>query len=273
MSRTQALWERPGSVAEQFWRHGRADFPIYDMHGHMGAHNAIYFARCEAPAMDAHLARIGVRRLVFSHHSALMGSMRNAAVHRIVEGCSERLRMYVAINPHYPEFIKEDLALFDKWPFAIGLKMLSAYHQVAVTDRRYEYALKFASERHLPVLNHTWGGVPYCGGPQLLELSQRYPNVIFFHGHSIFGDWDWSRRCIVEAPGNCYLELTAVPGLRGIIERLVHDVGSERIIYGTDLPWFDEYQVTGGVISADIGDDDIKNILYRNVERVLGTDW
>ena len=99
MSKTQALWERPGSVAEQFWRHGRADFPIYDMHGHMGPHNAIYFARCEAPVMDAHSARIACGGWLFPSFSP-MGSMRNAAVHQIVEGCSNAAP-YVAINPHY----------------------------------------------------------------------------------------------------------------------------------------------------------------------------
>ena len=30
-------------------KNGKGDFPIYDMHGHMGPHYAIYFKRCEAP--------------------------------------------------------------------------------------------------------------------------------------------------------------------------------------------------------------------------------
>ena len=81
------------------------------------------------------------------------------------------------------------------------------------------------------------------------------------------------KRCVKESAGNVWLELTAVPGERGRIEDLVRRVGSKRILYGTDLPWFDEYQAVGGVVSADITEDDMRNILYRNAESILGKDW
>ena len=77
---SECIWNQPGSLAEQFWKNGKADFPIYDMHGHMGAHYAIYFKICEAPEMVQHVKRIGVKRLVFSHHEALWGNVRNAQV-------------------------------------------------------------------------------------------------------------------------------------------------------------------------------------------------
>jgi predicted TIM-barrel fold metal-dependent hydrolase len=164
----------------------------------------------------------------------------------------EHLRMYVSINPHFPENIKEDLAKFDQWaPYAVGLKFLADYHRVAVTDKAYEYALKFAEERALPILNHTWGGSACNGGPIMLEVAQKYPRIKFFMGHSIYGDWEYARRVV----------------------KLVEMVGSERLLYGTDLPWFDEFQGIGGVLSAKITEDDMRNILYRNVERIFGKNW
>lgn len=268
---TDSIWERKGSLAEAFWRNGRTDLPIYDMHGHMGSHYGIYFRRCEAPEIAAHLRRIGVKRLVFSHHHALWGNLRNAAVIEIARQYPDLLRVYLAINPHFPEHIREDLAHFDEWaPFAVGLKMLAAYHEVKVTDRAYEYALAFANERGIPVLNHTWGGDPYCGGALMLEIAQKYPHARFLMGHSFYGDWDYARRVVLESPGNAWLELTAIPGEYGIIERLVHDVGSERILFGTDMPWFDEYQAVGGVLSAKITEKDMRNILSDNARRILG---
>ena len=66
---------------------------------------------------------------------------------------------------------------------------------------------------------------------------------------------------------------TGVTGERGRIEDLVRRVGSDRILYGTDMPWFDEYQAVGGVVSADISEDDMRNILYRNAESILGKEW
>lgn len=270
-----AIWEKPDTLAGRFWRDGHADdCPVYDMHGHMGTHNAIYFKRCEAPEMVAHLRRIGVKRLVFSHHAALWGAMRNAEVAEICRRFPDILRMYVAINPHYPDHIREDLAQFDRWtPYAIGLKFLPDYHQTAANDPAYKYAMAFAAERGLPILAHTWGGSACDGGAVMLEVAQHYPQAKFFLGHSIFGEWSFAERCVKETSGNVWLELTAIPGERGVIEDLVKRVGSERLLFGTDMPWFDEYQAVGGVLSADITEDDIRNILYRNAQQILGKDF
>ena len=78
---------------------------------------------------------------------------------------------------------------------------------------------------------------------------------------------------VKESNGNVWLELTAIPGEYQRIEKLVASVGSERLLYGTDLPWFDEYQAVGGVLSAEISEDDMRNILYRNADGIMGKDW
>ena len=269
-----SIWEEH-PLARRFWKEGRADFPIYDMHGHMGSLNTIHLARAEADQMVAHMRRIGVKHLVFSHHHALFEpSFRNVRAWEICRNHPDILRMYVAINPHYPDNIREDLALFDSWkPFAVGLKLLPDYHQVPLNDRRYEYALRFAAERKLPVLSHTWGGSSCNGYPQLAEVIHKYPGLIFFIAHALFGDWEGAERLVRESAGNVYLELTALPGERGLLERLTASVGSERLLYGTDLPWFDEYQAVGSVLSAKITENDMRNIFYANVERILGKEW
>ena len=267
--RETCIWQRPGSLAEKFWRDGRADFPIYDMHGHMGNHYAIWLKICEPADVVAHVKRIGVKRLVFSHHHALWGLMRNAQVVEMCRAFPDTLRMYLAIVPQREDEYREDLAQFDRWrPYAVGLKFLPHYHKCTIMDPRYEYALRFADERGLPVLVHTWGEEP-----GVYEAVCKYPNVKFFLGHSLFGAWEYAFKCVRESNDNVWLELTAIPGERNFIERLVAGVGSERLLYGTDMPWFDEYQGTGGVLSAKITEDDMRNILYRNAERILGKDW
>lgn len=268
-----SVWEQPGTLAEAFWRHGRAEIPIYDMHGHMGTHNAIYFARCEAPEMVAHLKRIGVRRLAFSHHHALMGDMRNQQVHEMAAQFPDILRVYASISPHRQDFIEEDLASFESWrPLAIGFKLLPDYHKVKVTDQRYAQTLEFANNHRLPVLVHTWGGSSFDGPEVMLEAAIKYPQISFFMGHSFSGDWAGAKKVADHCP-NAFFELTSLPGQRLVIERLCRDIGSHRLIFGTDLPWFDEYQHVGGVLAADISEEDKHNILYRNVEKLLGKNW
>lgn len=266
----KSIWEQEGTLAEKFWRDGKADFPIYDMHGHMGKHYAIYFKRSEPKDIVEHIKRIGVKRLVFSHHHTLMGgTLRNEAAIDMCKEFPDVLRVYLGVVPGLEDYIKEDIAKYDSFaPYAVGLKLLGGYHVNDMGDPRYEYALSFANERGLPVLIHTWGK-----DVTLLPVLQKYPNAKFFLAHSCYGAFDYAIQCVKECPGNVYLELTAIPGERGVIEKLTAAVGSERLLYGTDMPWFDEYQGVGGVIAADITDQDKYNILCGNTERILGKEW
>jgi predicted TIM-barrel fold metal-dependent hydrolase len=70
---------------------------------------------------------------------------------------------------------------------------------------------------------------------------------------------------------NVYLELTAVMDDRGVLEKFAEEAGSERMFFGTDLPWFDPHHAMGCLLSADITDEDRHNICHRNAERLLGS--
>ena len=63
--------------------------------------------------------------------------------------------------------------------------------------------------------------------------------------------------------------LTALFDDRGIIEKFAGEVGSERMLFGTDLPWFDPHQAVGVLLTARISDEDRHNICHRNAEKLL----
>jgi predicted TIM-barrel fold metal-dependent hydrolase len=56
---------------------------------------------------------------------------------------------------------------------------------------------------------------------------------------------------------------------RGALEKLAGEAGSHRMLFGTDLPWFDPHQAIGALLSATISDEDRHNICHRNAERLL----
>ena len=68
---------------------------------------------------------------------------------------------------------------------------------------------------------------------------------------------------------NVFLELTAVFDDRGVLEQFVAEAGSERMLFGTDLPWFDPHQAVGVLLTARISDEDRHNICHRNAEKLL----
>ncbi len=258
-------------LGRAFWENESVpECPIYDMHGHMGAHNAITFPLTEADEMAAHLKRIN-GKLVFCHHWALFSpDFTNTECYEIVRRHADRMRIYIAINPHYPEIVQHDMDMYDTWkPLAVGFKILPDYHQVKASDKRYAPALERADAEKALVLFHTWGGSPFDGPEEMRKVIEKYPNIRYILGHSFCGLWDEATRMVRDFPENVYLELTSIPGSAGSIEQLVAGAGSDRILFGTDLPWFDEYQAVGGIVGAKISEDDMHNILHRNAQRLI----
>jgi predicted TIM-barrel fold metal-dependent hydrolase len=216
--------------------------------------------------------RANVRLLCFTPHAALFApDIGNRVSIEAVRKFPTRLRAYLAINPHYPDQIARDLAAFDaNSDVFIGLKFLSDYHRVPMTAPVYEPAWKFAAERRLPVLAHTWCGSQYDGEAVVRKIAAQYPDIPFLLGHSLHGAWDEAAAIAKEFP-NVYLELTALlDNDRGVIEKFVAAGLSGKMLFGTDLPWFSEFCGIGSILSADITDEDRHNILHRNAEELLG---
>ncbi len=259
------------ALALEFWEKGRSDScPIYDMHGHMGAWHAIYFPRGEADQMIGTMDECGVKMLVFTHHHALLApDVGNQASIEAVRRFPGRLRAYCAINPNYPAQVEADIESFERHrDVYVGFKFLSDYHKVPITDERYRPALEYAECQRLLVLMHTWGGSPFDGAPLVRRLAELYPNVRFLLGHSCHDDWDAAVALAQDFP-NLYLELTAIFDNRGILEKFVAEAGSERMLFGTDLPWFDPHQAVGALLSAHLSDEEIHDICHRNAEKLL----
>ena len=260
------------ALAREFWENGRSDScPIYDMHGHMGPYESIYFPRGDTDSMIRTMDECGVRMLVFSHHVALASSpaLGNRLAREAVERYPDRLRAYCSINPNYPEQIARDLETFESYQaYYVGLKFLSDYHGLPLTDEAYRPAWEYANERELLVLAHTWGGSKMDGPAVVRQVAEAYPRVRFLLGHSCHGEWDEAIQIAREFE-NVYLELTAVFDDRGALEKFVEGAGSDRMLFGTDLPWFDPHHAVGALLSAQINDEDRHNICHRNAEKLL----
>jgi uncharacterized protein len=258
-------------LAREFWEQGKsASCPIYDMHGHMGPWAAIYFPRSQPEQMIATMDECGVKMLVFSHHQALMSpDIGNRPSIEAVRRFPARFRAYCVINPNYPDRVEADLAAFEQHrDVFVGFKFLSDYHQIPISDDRYRPALEYAEQRGLLVLMHTWGGSPYDGAAQVRRLAERYTKLRFLLGHSCSGEWDEVVALVNEFP-NLYLELTAIFDDRGGLEKFAAEAGSQRMLFGTDLPWFDPHQAVGALFSAHLSDEQIHDICHCNAEKLL----
>jgi len=251
---------------------GKSDeCPVISAHAHYGPYQGIYFPdRGEAESMVKMMDRAGVRLSICASHASLVDPARGQAVMAEAIGrYPDRFRGYWSINPNYPKLVDEAVERFADSPGMVGFKFLSDYHRYPITGPRYTPVLEYANEHGVPVLMHTWGGSVYDGPKLWSELAERYPNVPFLMGHSGYGDWDTAID-IAKAYDNVYLELCAAYHANGVIERMVREVGSHKVLYGEDLPWFDPQYAIGCVLCAHITDEERHDILHRNAERLFG---
>lgn len=280
-------------IVQEYLETGRSvSCPIIDMHGHLGPLPGAYLPRATLEKMNCSLLRAGVRRIVCSHHEALFGDMDhgNAAMQLAINKYPNIFSGYWAINPNNQGKVDDLINKFKVSSGFVGFKVLPDYHSYPLSGIKYDNIFSYAHEQRLLVLVHTWGKSVYNNPEQLAQVARKYPNAVFLMGHSGYGQWEDSVG-IAKELSNVYLELTAVyvahdfamfPAgsgtplpissclhVNGIIEYMVQRASSEKIVFGTDLPWYSPWFAAGAVLFSHITDDDRQNIMFRNAEKLL----
>jgi predicted TIM-barrel fold metal-dependent hydrolase len=244
---------------------------IIDMHGHHGRFKGFTFYRSDTDSMIKEMDRNGVETLVLSSHRALFtpdGNLEGTLP--ALKESKGRFRGYWVIHPHRPEEFKAQIEQFEELrEYFIGFKLLSSYHRYPIDGPNYKYMLDYANEHRLPVLMHTWENDRFNGYDNCRNICERYKDFTFLMGHSGFGDYPRFAQ-LARDYSNAFCELTAVYALDGAIEGMVKIAGSEKVLFGTDLPWFDPAYGIGCILHSCISDKDRENILYNNGAAILG---
>ena len=258
------------TLAERFWEHGQLDdCPVLDMHAHMGSFYGGYIPLDTAEAVLAAMDRSHVVLTCFVGHGSLFAPQTGIGQDlEIARRYPDRFKLYHIVSSQtvQPEADLDRIEA-NKSSY-VGFKFLSDYYQVPLSDQRHQPYWEYANENRLLVLAHTWGGSAFDGPGEVEKILDRYPDLIFVAGHSFHGDWDSAVRLAARYP-NLYLEMTAVLDDRGALDLLVDKLGSERILFGVDMPWFAYTHGIGAVLSAGMTDEDRCNIFYRNGKRLL----
>ncbi|HRU07120.1 MAG TPA: TatD family hydrolase [Candidatus Brocadiia bacterium] len=257
-------------IAAEILDLGRLEsFKVIDAHGHMGRFSGIYFPKPEAPAVVDTMDRCGVEWLVFAHHDAMQNpDLGNPRAQQAVDAFPRRLLAYCALSPNYPDTLNQWVARFPALRGFAGYKLLAAYYKAPITLPACEPLWRHAHEAQLPVLLHTWGGDTCAGCRQVDEIATRYPQARILMGHSQFGDWDNAIELARRHP-NVYCELCAAYSANGVIKKMVDAGIEDKVLYGTDIPWFDPMHGIGCVIFADITDTARRKILRDNAARIF----
>jgi len=257
-------------LAQEFWEKGKLiDCPIVDFHAHMGDNGGIYLPKRTAEAMIDTMDNCNTILTCFCGHEALftpsIGEKLDIAA---VKKYPKKFKAYHAVVSRYLNPDDDLKRIRENTDVFIGFKFLCDYYGIPLSDPMHDKYWEYADNNQLLVLSHTWGGSKFNGYQEADKILSKYSNLTFIAGHSFHGDWDKAIELVKKYP-NIYLELTAVLDDRGPLDLFIEEIGSERILFGTDLPWFSTHHGIGAVLSAEMTDDDRRNIFYRNGVKLL----
>ena len=263
---------KDSELAGAFYEQGRpADCYILDFHAHMHRLNSMYLPAHSPEQMIDIMKRCNTRLTVFCSHMAMAyAEFEDEYNLAVAKRYPDSFLAYHAVIPGRTGYDTAIARFEANKKYYFGFKMHADTDLTPLTDDAYKPFFEYMDAHGLPALLHTWGGSKFDGVDEVAKLAERYPNAVFICGHCFHGDWKNGAELIKGRP-NLYGELTAVMDDRGAIEMLCDVAGSDRILFGTDVPWFDTHHGVGAVLSADISDGDRRNIFYRNGEKLLAS--
>jgi len=242
---------------------------ILDFHAHMHNTSSMYFPAFSPELMIGVMERCGAKLTVFCSHKAMTYAAFEEEFNLdVAKRYPDKFLAYHAVIPGQTDYAAAAARMDANREFYFGFKFHPDSDKTKLTDEKYRPFHEYLDRNGLPALVHTWGLSEFNGVDELETVSELYPNATYICGHSFHGDWKNGAAMMKDHP-NLYAELTAVMDNQGAIELLCDVVGSDRVLFGTDVPWFDTHHGIGAVLSADINDEDRRNIFYRNGEKLL----
>lgn len=256
-------------------RSGRPLSGVYvlDCHGHLGTAPDFTIRGGTAEDVVARMDRLGVDELCVSALSAIWGDpcQGNGETADAVHRFPTRLRGYVVANPHYRREMLDMIESYRTYPRMRMMKIHPTVHQCAVDGPAYRPLWEFANDNEAIVLSHTFAGDPFCRPALFGDLARAYPRTKILLGHMGATHAGLEEAIEVAASAeNTYLDIASSFSPFGSIERAVQAVGAERVLFGSDVPFFDLAVSVGRIAYARISDAAKELILGSNMSRLVG---
>ncbi|MCL5985688.1 MAG: amidohydrolase [Actinobacteria bacterium] len=250
---------------------------IVDAHIHLGYMASLYTPSINEDELIKYLKKWGVKKAICAHHSSF-GSY-DFGVESLLNSIDKHqgyLYGYLLFNPACIERSMKTLKEFADNEYIVGIKMHPAWHSCFINDPKYNKLWEFASERNIVIISHTWN--PTVANPAqrfadpLLfeEVLKKYPDlrIILAHGGGR-GEYLYKVLELLDRHKNLFVDFAGDIFVPGLIEKYVKTVGSERILFGTDMPWTDIRYHVFNVIYSDINDIDKEKIFGLNAIKLF----
>lgn len=243
------------------------DIYVFDIHGHLGQTKIIQTCDNEASDMIKKMDALGINSIAVSSNPALQSDpyLGNQITVDAAKKYPGRFYAYIVPTPYYEDF---DFESYFKNPGVIGIKLHACEQLTALNNPAYIPALEYADKNGLPILFHTWEVHEVA---HAVDIAKKYKNSPVIIGHSGFTGVR-AKNLAVEACNtleNVFIDTAISSTYDGAIEWVVDKVGAEKVLFGTDFPFYDCTHNIGKLLLAEISDSDKLKIFGENAKKLL----
>ncbi|MDP7620065.1 MAG: amidohydrolase family protein [Dehalococcoidia bacterium] len=184
--------------------------------------------------------------------------------------------MCCVLNPLHARSFEQTEELLRE-PGCVGVKILARYHGYDVEVLGDEI-FSFLADQDAPAMFHSIEN-GFDDPPKIAYLAAKYPTVkaCMAHMYSCGAPIALTHARLIRtcASTSLYAGLEhPYMAFYSIIEHTVREIcGSDRLMYGSDLPCHVPAAQLAAIEQADIADADKANILFRNAERFFGQEF
>lgn len=178
--------------------------------------------------------------------------------------------MYLSRN-HDPAFIREEAARCAE----AGMVAVKQGLEANARDERIDPIAEVAADLDIPILFHAWYKTvekfaQESDGSDIAHLARRHPSTRFIMAHLT----GVGRRGVqdVEDLPNVWVDTCGGWYDTEMVEYAIRHLGADRVLYGSDYPGRDYAAQIGRVLGADLSEQDMDKVLWRNAAALLELD-
>jgi predicted TIM-barrel fold metal-dependent hydrolase len=246
---------------------------IVDAHIHLHPLGKLYASDYSLSAYTTLMDRLSIRYAVCSDHVSLF-SGGGAGLHELSRVYGKSNGRVYFLGVFDPRHARQDIKALERactYPGFCGIKIHPSFHGVPAEDPAYEQVWRFASERALPMLTHSWSTSSHNPAQALSKpvrfeaYISKFPAVRLVLAHAGGrgeGRHEMIRLC--KQYDNVYTDIAGDIFDLGLIETLSSTLPQGRLLFGSDFPWLDPRANLGRCMLAALSSEAKAAILGYN---------
>ena len=213
------------------------------------------------------LDRFGIEASIVSSGRAVQYEIvsGNAEVARLIER-DERVYGAIVVNPNHREASLAELSRWGQNERFVAVKLHPDYCGVAADSPLNLAIYRRVDELGMPLVVHTWGEE---GVESVVSAARAFPSMKVVMYHMGAEAWRGAVQRACEYT-NLYLEIVSTVAHPQWIAEAVRRVGSERVLFGTDMTLLSPAWALGLVGAAGLGESESAKVMGENAKVLFG---